>query len=133
MGSLKMPTVLVVEDEALIRMMVALSLSDDYEVIEATDALEGLACLSRPEPIDLLFSDIVMPGGMDGVQLAEAARKLRPDLKILLTTGYDREALRSRNIDTGIPILNWTLHNSVSCRPQALIQKKSWVAINSRA
>jgi CheY-like chemotaxis protein len=47
----------------------------------------------------------VMPGGMDGVQLAEAARKLRPDLKILLTTGYDREALRSRNIDTGIPIL----------------------------
>ena len=100
-----MPTVLVVEDEALIRMMVALSLSDDYEVIEATDALEGLICLSRPEPIDLLFSDIVMPGGMNGVQLAEEARRLRPDLKILLTTGYDREALRSQNIDTGIPIL----------------------------
>ena len=43
-----MPTVLVVEDEALIRMMVALSLSDDYEVIEATNALQGLVCLSRP-------------------------------------------------------------------------------------
>ena len=65
----------------------ALSLSDDYEVIEATDALQGLACRSILELIDLLFSDIVMPGGMDGVQLAEAARKLRPDLKILLNDG----------------------------------------------
>ena len=84
-----------------------------------------MACLSRPEPIDLLFSDIVMPGGMNGVQLAEEARRLRPDLKILLTTGYDREALRSRNIDTGIPILkkpylNQDLLDSISRCLQAV-------------
>jgi DNA-binding LytR/AlgR family response regulator len=82
-----------------------MSLSDDYEVIEAANASQGLACLSRSPAIDLLFSDIVMPGGMNGVQLAEEARRLRPDLKVLLTTGYDRAALQSRNIDTSIPIL----------------------------
>jgi CheY-like chemotaxis protein len=125
MRSLKMPTVLVVEDEAIIRMVVVLSLSDDYEVIEATNALEGLVCLSRPDPIDLLFSDIVMPGGMNGVQLAEEARRLHPELKILLTTGYDREALRSRNIDTSIPILkkpylNQDLLDSISRCLQAI-------------
>jgi CheY-like chemotaxis protein len=125
MRSLKMSTVLVVEDEAIIRMVVVLSLSDDYEVIEATNALEGLVCLSRPDPIDLLFSDIVMPGGMNGVQLAEEARRLHPDLKILLTTGYDRETLQSQNIDTGIPILkkpylNQDLLDSISRCLQAV-------------
>ena len=114
-----MPTVLVVEDESLIRMVVVSTLSDDYEVIEAANALQGLSCLSGPDPIDLLFSDIVMPGGMNGVQLAEEARRLRPAMKILLTTGYDREALRSRNIDPSIPILkkpylNRDLLNSIS-------------------
>jgi two-component SAPR family response regulator len=84
-----------------------------------------LVCLSRPDPIDLLFSDIVMPGGMNGVQLAEEARRLRPDLKILLTTGYDRETLQSQNIDTGIPILkkpylNQDLLDSISRCLQAV-------------
>jgi CheY-like chemotaxis protein len=100
-----MPTVLVVEDEALIRMVVVAALGDEYEVIEAATAQQGLACLSGPDPIDLLFTDIVMPGGMNGVQLAEEAHRLRPDMKILLTTGYDREALLSKQIDVSIPVL----------------------------
>ena len=81
--------VLVVEDEETVREMAVESLRElGYQVIEAGDAAAALALLRNESRIDLMFSDVVMPGGMNGVQLAVEARRLRPHLKVLLTSGY---------------------------------------------
>ena len=63
-----------------------------YKVIAKADATSALAVLRSDEPVELLFTDVTMPGGMSGPELAEAARRLRPDLKVLFTTGYAGEA-----------------------------------------
>jgi CheY-like chemotaxis protein len=82
-------TVLVVEDDERVREVAAETLRDaGFHVVAAQDAPEALALLERREPFDLLFSDIVMPGGMTGIELAQAARRLRPALPVLLVTGY---------------------------------------------
>ncbi len=82
-------TVLVVEDDEWVREVAAETLRDaGFRVIAAQDALEALALIRRGEQFDVLFSDIVMPGGMTGIELAEAARRLRPTLPVLLATGY---------------------------------------------
>jgi CheY-like chemotaxis protein len=59
-----------------------------YRVVVARNAREALDHLHGPERIDIMFSDVVMPGGMNGAQLADEARSLRPELKVLLTSGY---------------------------------------------
>ena len=61
--------------------------------------------LRGPDRIDIMFSDVVMPGGMNGAQLAVEARTLRPELKVLLTSGYVGEGA-SIFVDEGLPILN---------------------------
>ncbi|GGC35658.1 hypothetical protein GCM10011504_12560 [Siccirubricoccus deserti] len=82
-------TILVVEDDERVREVAAETLRDaGYRVIAAQDALEALALLRRGETLDLLFSDIVMPGGMNGIELAQAALRLRPGLPVLLATGF---------------------------------------------
>ena len=82
-------TVLVVEDDERVRDVAAETLRDaGFRVIAAQDALEALALIRRGEQFDVLFSDIVMPGGMNGIELAQAARRLRPRLPVLLATGY---------------------------------------------
>jgi CheY-like chemotaxis protein len=73
-----------------------------YETLSARDGEAALATLRQDRRIDLLFSDVVMPGAMNGVQLAEAARHLRPGLKVLLTSGYST-ALGATPAD--IPVL----------------------------
>ena len=87
-------TVLVVEDQADVREM-AVGLLEDlgYSVREAENGREALAVLNEHEDIDLVFTDIVMPGGMDGTQVAKAARRLRPDLPVLYATGYAEAAV----------------------------------------
>ena len=81
--------VLAVEDEPDVLSAVAENLVDlGYEVLTARDAAEALVLLRTAPRLDLLFSDIVMPGGMNGVQLAREASKLRPGIRILLTSGY---------------------------------------------
>jgi len=60
----------------------------NYVVVEAADADEAMGHLRADPTIELLFTDIVMPGGMNGFELARAAVALRPDLKVLLTTGF---------------------------------------------
>ena len=62
----------------------------DYEVLQAENAPEALALLDEVERVDLLFSDVVMPGGMDGWTLAREAKRRRPDLAVLLTSGHSR-------------------------------------------
>jgi signal transduction histidine kinase/ActR/RegA family two-component response regulator len=87
--------VLVVEDDSDVSALAAESLQElGYRTVIAHDAGEALRVLRDPaRRIDILFSDIVMPGGMNGAQLAVEARRLRPDLKVLLTSGYTADAL----------------------------------------
>jgi PAS domain S-box-containing protein len=81
-------TVLVVEDNARMRKTAAAQLAAlGYRTVEADSAAKALALLEGAPEIDLLFSDMVMPGGMNGLELAQAARRLRPDIKVLLTSG----------------------------------------------
>jgi CheY-like chemotaxis protein len=86
--------VLVVDDEASVRMFVTETLgSFGYHVIEAADGLAALQLLGSDTPIDLLVTDIGLPGGLDGRQLAEAGRECRPQLPVLFMTGYARPSL----------------------------------------
>lgn len=81
--------VLIVEDEPDVLEVAVETLTDlGYGTVAATDAAVALDRLRSGERVDILFSDVVMPGGMNGVQLALAARRLRPDLRVLLTSGY---------------------------------------------
>jgi len=82
-------TVLVVDDEPSVRMFVSESLgSCGYIVIEATDSLAGLQLLRSDTRIDLLVTDIGLPGGTDGRQMADTGRSIRPGLPVLYMTGY---------------------------------------------
>ncbi len=82
-------TVLVVDDEPAVRMLVGDVLRDlGYSVVEAADGPEGLHILKSKQDIDLLVSDVGLPGGMNGRQLADAARVYRPGLKVLFITGF---------------------------------------------
>lgn len=86
--------ILVVEDDELVRAHAITLLGElGYEVIVASNGPEAIEVLRRNEEVDLLFTDIVMPGGLTGVELAEAARTLRPGLSILYTSGYTEGAM----------------------------------------
>jgi signal transduction histidine kinase len=85
-------TILVVEDEDQVRIVAVQMIEDlGYRVLEAANATEALKMLHGSTPIDLLFSDILMPGGMSGVALAAEARQIKSGLPILLTSGYPAE------------------------------------------
>jgi PAS domain S-box-containing protein len=89
-------TILVVDDEPLVRLFVTEILEDlGYATLQAEDAPAGLGILRSTARIDLLISDVGLPNGMNGRQLADAARELRPDLKVLFITGYAENALLS--------------------------------------
>lgn len=88
-----LPTVLLVDDDDHVRTTAEHMLKElNYEVIAVASGAEALELLRRDEDIDVLFTDVVMPG-MAGGELAEQARLLRPDLKILFTSGYFGHAL----------------------------------------
>lgn len=100
-GSSGHVTVLVVEDEGLVRDMIARELADvGYRVLESETADEAASLLER-EHIDLLLTDIRMPGHLDGWDLAERMRVKRPDVPVIYATGYSREEAR--------PVSNSTL------------------------
>jgi PAS domain S-box-containing protein len=87
-------TALVVDDEPLIRMYVTEILEElGYSALEAADGIGGLKTVQSGARIDLLITDVGLPNGMNGRQLADAARALRPELKILFITGYAENAL----------------------------------------
>lgn len=90
---------LVDDDEAVRTAAVGLLASLGYEVIVASNGPEALETLARVDDIDVLFTDVVMPGGMDGGEVARKAKLLRPDMKILFASGYFEAALvREGNI-----------------------------------
>jgi len=86
-------TILIVDDEPTVRMLLNDVLGDlGYTLIEAADSLAGLKLLQSDVRIDLLISDVGLPGGMNGRQMADAGREVRPDLKVLFITGYAENA-----------------------------------------
>ncbi|HVV42980.1 MAG TPA: response regulator [Nitrobacter sp.] len=101
-------TILVVEDDDNVRSYTVGSLRElGYAVLEANDATSALEILGRESRIDLLFTDLGLPGGIDGRVLTEHARDLRPALKILVTTAYAGAALiHDGRLDPGVELLN---------------------------
>jgi CheY-like chemotaxis protein len=82
-------TILVVEDDADLRDTVVTALAQfGYRALSAANAEKALTILAGSEKIDLLFTDVMMPGGTLGPELARRARELRPDIDVLFTTGY---------------------------------------------
>jgi PAS domain S-box-containing protein len=100
-------TVLVVDDEPSVRMLITEVLEElGYAAVEAADGASGLTVLRSDARIDLLVSDVGLPGGMNGRQLADAARRFRPSLKVLFITGYAEHAvLQSGNLEPGMQVL----------------------------
>jgi CheY-like chemotaxis protein len=99
-------TVLVVEDEETVRLIVADVLEElGYQRLEAADGMTALPILQSPQRIDLLVTDVGLPN-MNGRQLAEMARAIRPDLKVLFVTGYaEKAAVRNGLLEPGMDML----------------------------
>ena len=97
-------TILIVDDEPTVRMLITEVLEAlGYAAIEAADAISGLRVLQSNVRIDLLISDVGLPGSLTGVQMAEVARITRPDLKVLFITGYSQQgAMDISRLETGI-------------------------------
>lgn len=100
-------TVMVVDDEPTVRMLVAEILHElGYQCIEASDGAAGLKLLQSGARIDLLVTDVGLPGGMNGRQMADAARIDRPDLKVLFITGYAENAVVGNgHLDPGMHVM----------------------------
>jgi signal transduction histidine kinase/CheY-like chemotaxis protein len=94
-------TILLVEDDQDVLAVTAESLRGlGYQVVTAADAARAMEILKGDQPIDLLFSDVIIPGGTNGAQLAVTARRVRPQLKVLLGSGYTAAAL---SLEHGLP------------------------------
>ena len=82
------PRILLVEDEFLIRSLISECLAEEgFEVVEADNGTAALTILGSPDLFDALVTDVHMPGGPNGVQLALSARKMHPDLPVIFATG----------------------------------------------
>jgi PAS domain S-box-containing protein len=100
-------TILVVEDEALVRNYVVTQLESlGYKTITTANAAEALSHVRQRLPFDLLFTDVILPGTINGRQLADEVRALRPDLKVLYTSGYTENAIvHHGRLDAGVLLL----------------------------
>jgi nitrogen-specific signal transduction histidine kinase len=100
-------TILLVEDEPLVRKYAVQKLASlGYRVLVASHAAEALDVLGREQEVDLLFTDVVMPGGMSGRQLADEATRRRPGLKVLFTSGYTQDGIvHGGRLDEGVELL----------------------------
>jgi signal transduction histidine kinase len=99
--------ILIVEDDALVREYVMTQIGRfGYRTMAAGNAAEALAIIDSLEHVDLLFTDVIMPGGLNGRQLAIEAQKRRPDLKVLYTSGYTENAIvHHGRLDAGVLLL----------------------------
>ena len=123
-------TVLVVEDNPRLRVVAVRQLSDlGYQVLDAENAEEGLRIATTNDGIDLLFTDVMLPGGMDGIELAHRVAQLRPGVGILLTSGLaggragERTAHRDQSLILGKPydlnVLSQAVRDVLDQRPHA--------------
>jgi CheY-like chemotaxis protein len=100
-------TVVVVDDEVMVRMLIVDVLKElGYVVLEASTGQAGLKAINSDPKIDLLITDVGLPGGMNGRQLADAARQARPNLKILFVTGYAETSIaRAETLGSNLHVL----------------------------
>ncbi|MGN6424616.1 MAG: PAS domain S-box protein [Asticcacaulis sp.] len=119
--------ILVVDDEDLVRQMSVAALTElGYRVLEAGSALAALTLLAERDDIDLLFTDIVMPD-MDGRRLVDAMRETRPDLPVIYTTGYTRNAVVHNGVlDPGVELIGkpFTLED-LALRVRAVLDRRT--------
>jgi len=101
-------TILVVEDDPGVRQLAVAQLrSLSYHVLEAADGASAVVLLGGDARIDLLFTDVVMPGGMTGQQLAQEGRRLHPELKVLFTSGYTPDSIiHQGKLEAGVHLLS---------------------------
>jgi signal transduction histidine kinase/PAS domain-containing protein len=108
-------TVLVIDDEPAIRMVIAEVLSDiGYRIIQAADGPSGLRMLQAAGRVDLLITDVGLPGGLNGRQVADAARSTLPGLKVLFITGFAENAvIGNGHLDSGMSVITKPFVNTV--------------------
>jgi PAS domain S-box-containing protein len=127
-------TILVVEDDDDVRAFTADVLGEiGYRVAVAADGIAALAMLEKLSSIDLLFTDVGLPNGMNGRQLAELARQRRPGLRVLFTTGYARNAIvHQGRLDPGVElILKPFTHSSLAARVRRVLDGAAPVGVTS--
>jgi PAS domain S-box-containing protein len=120
-------TVLVVDDEPIIRMLIGDTLTElGYTGIEAGDAASGLKVLESDVAIDLLITDVGLPGGMNGIEMAEKARQRRPALKVLYVTGYaENAAISNGGLPPGANVLSKPFPmDKLAARIRSIIQER---------
>jgi PAS domain S-box-containing protein len=101
-------TILIVEDDTLVRDFVATQLRGlGYKTVATANSREALLHVESGEPFDLLFTDVIMPGGMNGPELADQVARLRPDAKVLYTSGYtDNAIMHHGRLGEGVLLLS---------------------------
>jgi CheY-like chemotaxis protein len=120
-------TVLVVDDEPTIRMLIGDTLSDlGYRAIEVADAASGLQILESDVNIDLLITDVGLPGGMNGKEMADLARVKRPKLKVLFITGYaENAAITNGHLDPRMEVMSKPFSmDKLATRIRSIIESK---------
>jgi PAS domain S-box-containing protein len=125
-------TILVVEDDEDVRAFTADVLGEfGYQVAVASDGVTALAALEKLSSIDLLFTDVGLPNGMNGRQLAEKARQRRPGLKVLFTTGYARNAIvHQGRLDPGVElIVKPFTHSSLAAKVRRVLDGAAPVGV----
>jgi CheY-like chemotaxis protein len=96
-GAIRQPVVLVVEDDILVRLTIADYLRDArYAVIEVANAVEALEVFASGVPVDVVFTDVQMPGAMDGLMLVCGVHEHHSDIQVLVTSGKSEAAVSSR-------------------------------------
>ena len=119
-------TILIVDDESTVRVLLTELLREHgYNLIEAADSVAGLTVLRSDVPIDLLITDVGLPGGMNGRQMADAGRELRPELKTLFITGYaEHAAFWHDRLEPGMEVLTKPFAmDALTTRVRELISK----------
>ena len=91
-------TILIVDDEEALRELIEVSLKElGYRILTAGNGVQALKILSETPQINLLISDVIMPGGLNGYELAEQATVINPQLKVILASGYSESVLASNS------------------------------------
>ena len=121
-------TVLVVDDEPTIRMLIGDTLSElGYRAIEVADAASGIKVLESDVNIDLLITDVALPGGMNGKEMADLGRAQRPELKVLFITGYaENAAITNGHLDPGMEVMSKPFSmDKLAARIRSIIESDS--------